>query len=128
MVLNFYVVYIKVESYKRNVIYCDIKFLFLCIMGYKYVNLNVMFLKYGWEMEFIVKIEFMKMYRKKYKDVLFDECGIFLDVDYFYLVVFFDLLVLCFCCGEGLVEFKCFFILKCFICFFFCKCNLLSCL
>lgn len=125
---NFYAVHTKVESYKRNAAHCDIKPLLSRIMGYKHVNPNVMSLKYGREMEPIAKIEFMKMYRKKHKDVSFDECGIFLDVDHPYLAASPDLLVSCSCCGEGLVEFKCPLIPKCSTCFSFCKCNLPSCL
>lgn len=125
---NFYAVHTKVESYKRNAAHCDIKPLLSRIMGYKYVNPNVMSLKYGQEMEPIAKIEFLKMYRKKHKEVSFDECGIFLDVDHPYLAASPDLLVSCSCCGEGLVEFKCPLIPKCSTCFSFCKCNLPSCL
>jgi hypothetical protein len=125
---NFYAVHTKVQSYKKNSTNCNIQSLLSLIMGYKNINPNVKSLKYGREMEPIAKDEFKKMYRKNHQNVLFDECGMFLDADHPFLAASPDLLVSCSCCGEGLVEFKCPLISKCSKCVSFCKCKLPDCL
>lgn len=94
-------------------------------MGYIFINFNIKVLKYGWEMELIV-CEIYKLYMKKgYKNVVFLNCGIFIDFVRLYLVVSLDFIVLCLCCGDGVVEFKCLMILKCEKCIYFCYCKLL---
>lgn len=76
-------------------------------------------------MELIV-CEIYKLYMKKgYKNVVFLNCGIFIDFVRLYLVVSLDFIVLCLCCGDGVVEFKCLMILKCEKCIYFCYCKLL---
>lgn len=125
ILLNFYFVQCKIEYNRSEIV---VKLLFCNIMGYIFVNFNFKFLKYGCEMEFIVRFEYVFFMKKNYRNVIVLECGIFIDLVWFYLVVIFDLFVFCFCCGNGVVEFKCFMILKCNDCIDFCICYLLVCL
>ncbi|KAK3082973.1 hypothetical protein FSP39_010413 [Pinctada imbricata] len=124
---NFYSVHTKVNSCKKKSA-CDVKPILCNIMGYTDVNPNIKSLKYGREMEKVAKRNFIKVYRKKHKNVSFDECGIYLDKERPFLAATPDLLVRCSCCGEGLVELKCPLIPKCDSCLSFCMCNLPSCL
>lgn len=104
----------------------DMSLIVFVIMGELIFNFNIKVLKFGREFELFVKIIYCNMYKDNYVNVKFRECGIFLYYEFFYLVVSFDMLVLCDCCGEGFLEVKLILKLKCDLCLLFCLCNLLD--
>ncbi|XP_021379090.1 uncharacterized protein LOC110466710 [Mizuhopecten yessoensis] len=124
---NFHAVDTKVCSYEKKV-ECDVKPLIKNIMGYTTVNPNVKSLKYGREMEPVAKKDFLKLYCKHHRSVIYSECGLFVDKRHPFLGASPDLLLSCSCCGEGLLEIKCPMVKKCEVCSSFCTCNLPNCL
>ena len=64
-------------------------------------------LKYGREMEAVVKQKYLKWFGKNHRDTTYRECGLFIDDTKQYLGGPPDLIVECSCWGKGVVEIKC---------------------
>lgn len=124
---KFYQVYTKVNTILKNPENeANVSSLLCYIMGYTTINPNIKSIKYGRETEPVAVDVYMSSYRKNHKDVIFSECGLFLDCNDIYLGASPDLLVKCSCCGDGLLEVKCPIIPPCEKCKGFCVCNLPS--
>lgn len=82
-------------------------------MGYTSINPNIKALKYGREMVPIACETYKSYMKKGHKNVVFSNCGIFIDSVRPYLAASPDLIVSCSCCGDGVAEFKCPMIPKC---------------
>lgn len=118
---NFHSVSCKIKHNKSQDV---VRPLLSNIMGYTSVNPNLKALKYGREMEPIAKESYQLCMKKGHTNVVFKNCGIFIDSCRPYLAASPDLIVSCSCCGDGVAEFKCPMIPKCDLCTDFCLCKL----
>lgn len=118
---NFHSVSCKIKYNRSQSV---IKPLLSNIMGYTSINPNIKALKYGREMEPIACETYKSYMKKGHKNVVFSNCGIFIDSVRPYLAASPDLIVSCSCCGDGVAEFKCPMIPKCEKCTHFCHCKL----
>ena len=102
---NFHGVYTRVETPKTR--RGDATKLVETLQGLNVPSENVTALKYGRNIEHIVKQKFVKMFQKKHKVAHYRECGLFIDEQYQFLGATPDLLLECACCGKGVLENKC---------------------
>lgn len=80
-------------------------------MGCDVIKENIFVFNYGKEYEFIVKEKYVVLMNCNYKEFIVIESGLFVDLVRLYFGVFLDLFVYCICCGVGLLEIKCFFLI-----------------
>lgn len=118
---NFYSIHTGVLSRKTDESYHP---LIAKILGYKKVNPNIKSIKHGRETEpEAKKVYIQEMKSACHSNIVFNECGLFVDKNYPYLGASPDLLVSCDCCGLGVVEVKCPLVTKCSTCVGICTCK-----
>ena len=77
------------------------------ISGLTFVNPDIPALKYGRNMEHNAVNSFLEIFKKTHKNVIIQECGLFLHEDLPFIGASPDRIVSCSCCGQSCLEVKC---------------------